>query len=261
MEIEVIYQLIKQRLFILLCFLSLILFIAFILYHKPAPDDQKVVQNTAVTGGKGGDTLVVLLHAYTARGDKLGEIREVLGSLDEYSDADFIIPDLPFGLFSMESSSKVTAELVSAIDQAWDNRVHAQNPYKRVILIGHSMGALYARKLFVVASGENEDARFESDLRTLLADSAYDVKKPRPWAHAVDRIIQLAGMNRGWSISHHMSIPRAIQMEIGVIAGRIFEWVYGRPPIIFTIRRGAPFITQLRLQWLEMKKQAHEKGL
>ena len=38
----------------------------------------------------------------------------------------------------------------------------------------------------------------------------------------------------------------------------ILELFYGRPPVILTVRRGSPFITQLRLQWLEMREKAKQ---
>ncbi len=47
-------------------------------------------------------------------------------------------------------------------------------------------------------------------------------------------------------------------MKMGVAVGYVLKWLYGRPPIIFTVRRGSPFITQLRLQWLAMRERAKE---
>ncbi len=131
-------------------------------------------------------------------------------------------------------------------------------------MVGHSIGALYARKVYAAACGENpKEAPFEEDLKgNLKSFGAKPLEeKPRPWASAVDRIVLLAGMNRGWSISHHMSIPRAVVMDLGVVVGRLLDWIYGRPPVIFSIRRGSPFITQLRLQWLSMRKHAKNKNV
>jgi pimeloyl-ACP methyl ester carboxylesterase len=48
-------------------------------------------------------------------------------------------------------------------------------------------------------------------------------------------------------------------MKLGSGIGHVAGWVYGRPPVIFTIRRGSSLITDLRLQWLEMRAQARVK--
>lgn len=129
-------------------------------------------------------------------------------------------------------------------------------PYQHIVLIGHSFGSLFARKLYVIAKGETDEAPFEAEiheaLRSVGADSA---TSDRPWSEKVDRIILLAGMNRGWSISHHLSLSRAAIMQVGVGLGYIIETVTGRLPVIMSIRRGAPFITQLRLQWLAMERK------
>jgi pimeloyl-ACP methyl ester carboxylesterase len=215
--------------------------------------DERLVTRTDVTPGAGGSALVVLLHGYTLDGDSLKHVQATLERADSLKGADFLRPDLPLGTFSMASSSRITAELLAAIDKAWDARAKSGKPYKHVVMVGHSIGGLYARKVYAAACGENSKAPFEDDLKKELgALQASPVEQMRPWAEAVDRIVLLAGMNRGWSISHHMSIPRAIVMKIGVGIGHVLGWVYGKPPIIFTIRRGSPFITNLRLQWLAM---------
>ena len=62
----------------------------------------------------------------------------------------------------------------------------------------------------------------------------------------------MAGMNRGWSISYHMGFWLAFAYRAGVLLGTVLSWFTGVPPLIFTIRRGSTFITQLRIQWLSM---------
>ena len=117
-------------------------------------------------------------------------------------------------------------------------------------------------KLLVAAAGENADAPFEPPLKQALgALGAAPLDEPRPWAGAVERIVLLAGMNRGWAISHHMSLTRAAWMSAGVGIAHVMSWFWGRMPIIFSIRRGSPFITQLRIQWLSMLKHAGDKAV
>src|SRR5262249_31338888 len=94
---------------------------------------------------------------------------------------------------------------------------------------------------------------------SLASIEAKGLEHERPWVDKVKRIVLLAGMNRGWSISHHMSPSRAIEMRAGVAIGYILDRIFGHPPLILSIRRGSPFITQLRLQWLAME-QAKANG-
>ena len=248
--------------FLVVSVLLILAIMLLLIINAPKHENEIVVDNVDVKVGKGNkDILVVLLHAYTLNNHSLDTVKETLNKIDTFKGADFLTPNMPFDTFSMVGSSKITSELLMAIDKAWDNRVKIGKPYKRIVIIGHSIGALYGRKLYVIASGENNDTKFEQSLKNLIPKNSYGIGEPRPWAKVVDRIILLAGMNRGWSISHHMSIPRAISMQIGVIVGHVLEWFYERPPIIFTVRRGSPFITQLRLQWLSMKRHAETKGV
>ncbi len=227
-----------------------------------ATPSDALVSNTKVTAGADGSVLLVLLHGYTLDGASLEHVRAAAEQVEGLRGADILQPDLPLGLLSMASSSRITAELLSAVDRAWADRAQRGTPYRRIVLIGHSIGGLFARKLYVAACGENADAPFEDELKAELKDlGAAPLQTTRPWAKAVDRIVLLAGMNRGWSISHHMSIVRALVMQAGTAVAHVLSWVYERPPIIFTIRRGSPFITELRLQWLAMLAQIPGKGV
>lgn len=250
-------KLTNQR-FLIVAICLIISFLIFIIVNGPKGEGNKLIKNDEVKI-ENSETLIIFLHAYQADGDSMNEVRKFLDSIESIKGADILIPDLPFSTFSMADSSRVTLDILHSIDVAWNKRKALNKTYQRIIFVGHSIGALYARKVYVIASGENQDTKFENKLRNLSSNDEYPITKPRPWASSVDRIILFAGMNRGWKISHHMSITRAISMQIGVFLGYILEWVYDQPPIIFTIRRGSPFITQLRLQWLSMKKHATEK--
>jgi hypothetical protein len=56
-------------------------------------------------------------------------------------------------------------------------------------------------------------------------------------------------MNSGWTVSHTAGISRGLVMWAGEGIGRLMAAI-GRPLTIMSVHRGAPFITQLRLQWL-----------
>jgi len=212
--------------------------------------------------GKNSSTLLILLHGYTLDGNSLRYVQSTFKRIPGFEDADVLRPNLPLDTFSMAASSDIVAELILAIDQAWEKHAANGTPYERIIIVGHSMGGLFARKIYAAACGENEKAPFEKGLKeSLSALGAASLATPRPWAKHVDRIVLLAGMNRGWKLSHHMSVPRAITMQMGVAGGYLLEWFHGRQPVIFTIRQGSPFITNLRLQWLSMREYAKEKKI
>jgi len=205
--------------------------------------------------------LFVLLHAYRMNPLSLGHVRKIIENL--YPDADLLIPELPYkNFYSMVKPEEIIAELLIGIDDAWSNR-KLENPegYERIVLVGHSIGALYARKLYVCAYGEIEHAPFEPALKDYLKmKSGKSIDSERDWAKAVDRIILFAGLNRGWSISYHLSIRNAIEWSIGSFLGSAVMSTKLGTPTIFSIRRGATFVTQLRIQWLAMQQKARCKS-
>lgn len=198
-------------------------------------------------------TLVVLLHAFTKSPRSLDAVK--LAAQEKLGNAEFLIPALNASRFSVADPNDLAANVLGQIDRAWDERRRRGGKgFDRIVLVGHSVGALIARKVYVVACGEH-DAPFERQFR-VAAD------KPAPervWASQVERVILLAGMNRGWTISHHLSLVKAIMWSLGTILGAVVRFACGRRLAIMQIRRGAPFITQLRLQWLAMRVAAKEK--
>lgn len=209
----------------------------------------------------GSTDLVVLLHAFNGKAADLEPLRRVVTDPEVLGGADVLECDLPFDTLSMARPEKVVVDLLSKIDEAWETKSRDGGAYQRVFLVGHSMGGLFARKAYVVASGESGDAPLEPALKALLVpDDRAALVKARPWADKVERIVLMAGMNRGWSISHHMSISRALAMSAGVVVGEILEWRFGRLPLIFSVRRGAPFLSNLRIQWLAMERRASGDG-
>jgi hypothetical protein len=210
---------------------------------------------------KGGDTLVVMVHGFALEPDDLKELRNTLRAQDEYFDADVLTPRMPFSLFSLARPGRVVADLLLAIDAAWQERVAARRPYRRIVLVGHNMGGLYARKVYAAATGQNAEAPFETDLLMRIRSTGSNLNEVRPWAAAVERIVLLAGLNRGWTLSHHMSLTRSVQMWLGTTISSALELVHGHAPIVFSMRKGSPFITQLRLQWLAMRRHAGKKGV
>jgi alpha-beta hydrolase superfamily lysophospholipase len=217
-------------------------------------DDQgKAITATPDDGDR---TLVVLLHAYKHRASHLAALERLV--LEHWPKAAVFRPDYPASTFSMADPNAIVRDLLDAVDARVAAAEQAGAPLHRIVLAGHSLGALLARKLYVVACGETDDAPFEAVLRGTTADDARIA--PRAWAGMVDRIVLLAGMNRGWRLSHHISLKLAPMWAVGSLIAEFIHIVSGRWPLICTIRRGAEFITQLRIQWLAMRRRALRDG-
>ncbi len=189
--------------------------------------------------------LVILLHACTSSPSKLNHVYDAV--LQVIPNADIFIPELPTSIFSLANPIEIVLRLLNKIDQFWTERKERSDKksYEGIIIIGHSLGALLGRKLYVYACGEPKHNLFEPEVEQKIC---------RDWADKVERIILLAGMNRGWEISHHMPLNHVILWTVGVAIGNLIFLVSKSRPLIFHIRRGSPFLTNLRIQWLAMKQ-------
>lgn len=195
--------------------------------------------------------LVVLLHGYDGGPTKMRHVRAVVA--EKLENADIFVPTLPIDAFSFADPFRVVNDVIDQIGRHWENREVAGESYHRIILVGHSVGAVIARKVYVQACGENADAPWG---QTGLG------KGSRSWAGAVTRIVLLAAMNRGWRISHHLSFKNALPWSLGSALGHLVSLVsQRRTPFIFSFRRGAPFMAQLRIEWLSMLRHAEAKSL
>ena len=181
------------------------------------------------------NSLVVLLHAPESCPEDLGQVKRTVA--DNIHNADLLIPRLPLNLSSNADPIGLTVAIIEAIDRAEEQqKKRIGQSYEKIILIGHCVGALIARKVYIFACGENEDALFEVKL------------KRRAWADKVSRIILLAALNRGWSIQRNLYRPMFVFYRFCELAARLS----GKCKLWLSCRRGALFITELRIQWLAM---------
>lgn len=186
--------------------------------------------------------LVVGLHAWTSSSLRLSDVRTVVET--EMPNADLLFPNYPASVFSSADPIAITRELVAAISEAVESRNKKGGTYKQIILIGHSIGALFVRKAYVFARGQTQD--MPGPLHPVPAD----------WWPLVTRIILFGGMNRGWSLrkkARHLPWPRWLIFSLGAA---LWHWLrLGK--LINAFREGAPFIVNLRIQWLNLVREAN----
>ena len=201
-----------------------------------------------VQPGSQSRELVILLHGWTGSPAVLNDLRAVIVGRKETGEAaalphaDVIVPQFRGGIFSNVSCYALAWDLVSLIGAALQERAKREGEYERVILIGHSIGALVVRKAVVFAHGETQDVPLP------IRPAA------QPWAAKIERVILFAAMNRGWTSTRRPSYMRR---------GRwlLLRWLdifTRRLPIAKLVRSGkmgAPFLADLRLQWLRLAQR------
>jgi len=153
--------------------------------------------------------------------------------------ADILVPEYSTWLLSNTTAIKLANALNDTIDEAFNRKPEG---YEEVILIGHSIGSLLARKAYVIARGETEEVPVENFRQ-----------RSKTWASRVSRIVLMAGMNRGWSLSvasRPMLWPKAAVIWLGSPVARIL----GVGKLILGLQRGSPFVSNLTLQWLKLSQ-------
>jgi pimeloyl-ACP methyl ester carboxylesterase len=176
------------------------------------------------------EVLIVLLHAYNRTPKNLQRIAEVVR--EEYESSDVYAPRIPVNLFSWADPDTIAAGLID--DLAKLPRIDS---YRSIVLVGHSLGAVMARKIWAIANGATPAATVETG-------------NTRTWADKIDRIVLVAALNRGWMVSSALDPARRLSWTLGAAWGNICRYLLKREPAIFGFRRGAPFLTMVRLQCL-----------
>jgi pimeloyl-ACP methyl ester carboxylesterase len=191
--------------------------------------------------------LVIALHGYSKSSDRLKAVCETIADLRP--DADIFAPVLPFvdGWICLQKAETIVADLMREIDQIVAERAGSGESYQSIDFVGHSFGAVLARRLVITAFGEQRSPA--GDLPAPFEPELADFRAPRPWAQRITRLVLLAGMNRGWTVSSALDWITSVQWSILQFIG---ETLPASKPTIFAIRRGAPFLVQTRLQWLAL---------
>jgi alpha-beta hydrolase superfamily lysophospholipase len=183
--------------------------------------------------------LIVLLHGFGRRPSNLESVR--VAALSKYPNAEFLIPKLAYWqYFAIQPMAMIAGEVVDQIDAAWADALRNKKPFDEILLVGHSCGALLARKIAIIAHGERTDAPFEPILARHVQE--------KPWAPAIRRLVLLAGITRGWMASSALHPLTSFFWSLG---GLINGLLLGKATI-YDAQRGSRFVVQTRLQWLAL---------
>ncbi len=182
-------------------------------------------------------TLVVLFHGLGASARRLVDVQHTIK--EHLRDADVYMPVLWSGWTSNEPPVETTLRAIKLIGDILE-----QHSYQSIVFVGYSGGGIIARKVAIYAHGENADAPFEP--------AAKNLRNGCPWADRLDRIILIAGMNRGWSFAPTSNIFVVWLLKLCYFIVRISG--YGR--FFAALHRGEPFVTDLRIQWLSLTRKS-----
>lgn len=195
------------------------------------------VLNLQRAAADASDTLVVAVHGMPGLHNFGGALDLIAQALPE---ADRLVVDYRGGWLRGYTSNADALTIADAIEQG----IHAEvkrGGYQRVILIGYSAGASLLRKALVWGYGEEQDR------------AAFGRRGKRVWVDKTERLVLLAGMNRGWSVD-----PRPALMPwptyLYIRGCRLLGRALGIGELISAMHRGSPFIADTRLQWVRLAR-------
>lgn len=166
-----------------------------------AADPEKVTQCSPQYHGNSSE-LVVVLHGMNNKAHRLDGVVSVIQS--DRPNADILVPEYDSSSTSTANPLRLTRNLVQCVGDAVDEK----GGYDDITLVGYSIGGLFLRKVYISAQGFDQDG--------------ISITAPRSaWADKVHRIVLLAGMNNGWSVS-----PKPEFMHWYTAAEiRLLEWI------------------------------------
>jgi pimeloyl-ACP methyl ester carboxylesterase len=192
------------------------------------------VPEVQLVPGTDAKTLIVVLHGLGGR-SRPGLIRLAQAA---FPSAHLIAPYYNGGLFAAFSNRSLydIADVIEVAINDADCKYH----YERIVLVGHSMGGEVMRKVYLWGAGNEVDRPARC--------GAHD------WVNRVERFVSLAAINRGWTTDpapKNMSWFRKFVFNVGTLISKLT----GTGKLIMGMRRGAPFVADSRVQWIENARQ------
>lgn len=185
--------------------------------------------------------LVLILHGWRDSPESMMAIQSAAKHHLGEAQTQTYVPDLHIPCFlSRKKAIDLVASLTSKLDQGIKERqkIGGDEGYREIIFVGHSFGAALARAVWTTAHGAT-------------SDGALTVGEAEPWAHLIKRLVLLAGTSRGWN-PHS---PVSVRIRVWSWFGDVIENLAGPRFLLLDIRRGAPFLTTMRLQSLEVRRK------
>jgi hypothetical protein len=181
--------------------------------------------------------LVLLVHGYRGRAAMAHLLQAVTETLP---DADVLAPRYRSGPFRNADVRQLGASLDDLIADTCRRRAEAGAPYRKLVLVGHSLGTLVLRTAYVFGLGSSDDHPVPGP-----------AVKPRDWVGLVDRLVLLGALSRGWSLRprpQHMGRLR----HAALLAWLGLARLTGRGTLLRSGQRGAPAVANLRIQWIRL---------
>jgi pimeloyl-ACP methyl ester carboxylesterase len=223
-------------------------------------------------------TLAVVLHAYGAKSEDMADVKDAVQTAFQESvkkKVDIYSPTLPYSdPLDPTGADEIVLRLVADLDEIWSKK---PGGYDKVVFIGHSLGGIILRRVFLVGSLNPPDYDKEFKRRDELYEKVFDQRKRQPklkglsdekilpcdWAPMVERLILLATWDKGWSVSPRTSWYYSIVLNALGVVGRLSEllskfigalasWQPART--MLDAHQGAPFIVQTRLLWMAYRR-------
>jgi hypothetical protein len=150
---------------------------------------------------------------------------------------------LPFRWHQGSDLRQLSEEILSYLDGLHEK--HPLDQFESIRIIGHSAGGVLAQSVYLLSR----------DSRYALGQVSF----------SRIRLILIAPLSRGWTISHHLPISHKISWTIGLRLAPILKfWAHTKcflfggavqPQWILQLQRGSPFLVWLRLAWLRLQER------
>lgn len=181
--------------------------------------------------------LVVILHGMSQSPEAMASVRSAV--IEALPGASTYVPRMPYASkLSRRAPELIAADLLDEIDV-----LMGEYGFSELVLVGHSMSSLIARKVAVLIHGEIAGTPFEPGLERHC--------QPKYWADRLTRLILLAGISRGWTSNAAQNWLTSAVWGAAALFGDV---MFAGGFTILGIRLGAPFVVQTRLQWLALMK-------
>ncbi len=195
---------------------------------------------------KYGDSsaLVVLLHGYDSDPARLADIKKEINA--QLPNADLLWPAYEEGNDSNVNPFELASMIEALIDETYsESGKRSAGAYKKIILVGFSLGTLLLRKTYLYGLGVKENY--------------LDRSPAHEWASRVERILLMSGMNRGWSLEEKPEDMSAFKYHGYRALTPLFRllpyWKF-----LKSFERGSPFVANLRLQWIRFIRETPKQA-